>query len=706
MDDEFLTSIGIDPGTTSSWSNASSPTNNDIMWDTGYYDDPGAYSNEGRNYTTPGSTQGSGGSPINASTSSSWISDLGNKLKGLGVSDYAKVASAIGGLYAASQPNSRTAAVGYQGGIPKYTAVRMPGANGKLGGNVVYTRAGETPVIPAGLAAAYNKTYTPEFKKALEDAGIKTAAAGGSMETGGFVIPADVVSHLGNGSSDAGLKLLTSELGAEPIRGEGDGMSDSIPTSIDGKQKALVAHEEAYISPEKVAEIGGGDARKGAQRLRDMMDRIRKARTGSEEQGKQINPNKFMPGGEVTRYATGGSTGTTGSTSVPAGATGVTQGLSGWAGDYVTDLIGRGSALAAMPYEQYSGDLYAKPTDLQTKAFAGIQNLPTYSPGGGGYSPISATTISSNYQAPEAYQAGTFNANDYYTAPDPFQVGTFNAEKFSTEAAQQYMNPYLEKALAPQLEEARRQAQISRLADAARLTKAGAYGGSRQAIMESEGQRNLGTLLSKITNEGYATAYDKAAAQFNADQARILDAAKATEQSRQFGYGQMADVAKTRGLYGLEAAKAGEQSRQFGYGQLADVAKTRGQLELEAAKGNQSAATTVAQANLNAQMQAAQIAEQSRQFAANQQLQGLRAMAELGNIQRGIEADRIAAEKAQFEEARANPYKMIQFEQSLLSGLPLAAQTYNLMPTSNLQQFASGVTTVDQLLKTLGIKKS
>ena len=81
----------------------------------------------------------------------------------------------------------------------------------------------------------------------------------------------------------------------------------------------------------------------------------------------------------------------------------------------------------------------------------------------------------------------------------------------------------------------------------------------------------------------------------------------------------------------------------------------------------------------------------------------MRALADLGGIQRGIESEGIAADRAQFEEARLNPYKMLQFQQSLLSGLPLAAQTVVQPGQSNLQQFAGGFTTVAQALQALGV---
>ena len=82
-------------------------------------------------------------------------------------------------------------------------------------------------------------------------------------------------------------------------------------------------------------------------------------------------------------------------------------------------------------------------------------------------------------------------------------------------------------------------------------------------------------------------------------------------------------------------------------------------------------------------------------------INNLNAMLTAGAQQRGIESEGIAADKAQFEEARANPYKMVQFQQSLLQGLPLAAQSYQGIEPNALLKAAQGATTVNQLLKNL-----
>jgi len=117
----------------------------------------------------------------------------------------------------------------------------------------------------------------------------------GGLEDGGFVLRASTVNGVGNGSSEAGLKYLQEKLGAVPIKGKGDGMSDSIPTSIEGRRKALVSNEEAYVPRNIVARLGDGDINKGANKLDKFMKRVDKAKTGKPKPPKQINPDNYIP---------------------------------------------------------------------------------------------------------------------------------------------------------------------------------------------------------------------------------------------------------------------------------------------------------------------------------------------------------------------------------------------------------------------------
>jgi hypothetical protein len=98
-----------------------------------------------------------------------------------------------------------------------------------------------------------------------------------NMHNGAFVVDARTVSELGNGSSNAGIELLQ-RLGGQPVRGRGDGVSDSVPARIGGKQEARVARDEVIFQPKAVKRLGGGSAKRGTQKLYAMMEKAHKAR--------------------------------------------------------------------------------------------------------------------------------------------------------------------------------------------------------------------------------------------------------------------------------------------------------------------------------------------------------------------------------------------------------------------------------------------
>ena len=167
-----------------------------------------------------------------------------------------------------------------------------------------------------------------------------------------------------------------------------------------------------------------------------------------------------------------------------------TSTLSEWVGPYVTDMLGKAEAIAERPYEVYKGPMTAGESALQSKVFQGLGSL-TF-PGQLGKSFSAA-------QAPALPSAGMTTGS-------------------TDSVAAQYMNPYLQSVLAPQLAELRRQAGISQMEQAGKAAQAGAFGGSRYGLMEAEGQRNLMQQMNKTIGEGYANAYDRALAQFNTEQ--------------------------------------------------------------------------------------------------------------------------------------------------------------------------------------------
>lgn len=211
---------------------------------------------------------------------------------------------------------------------------------------------------------------------------------------------------------------------------------------------------------------------------------------------------------------------------------GTESSLSSWVGPYVTDMLGRGAALADMPYEAYFGPLTAGESDLQKQAFTGLAGLAMPEDMG-------------------AYDPGSFTNFD---------------------VQQNYMNPYIEGVLDPQLAELRRQAEMSRAEQAGKLTRAGAFGGSRQQLAESELTRNLLDKVTQATGQAYSDAFERGRDQFNIEQNRGMSA---QEMANTYGLRVLADQlaggAQQRGIEqeGIFADRAQfEEERDFPYKQV------------------------------------------------------------------------------------------------------------------------------------------
>ena len=475
------------------------------------------------------------------------------------LTDWAALATAGMGIYGAVAGKNKTG--GYNKPVPMLTASReqvhyndpnrQPGAQGRQ----YFTDTKYDGTDPAaqsqGILAAYKPAAAPipnpyAGQMAMNYNNAPAPAALPSSAASNVANQMPVPEAQGYGMAHGGIAELAK--GGRYLSGATDGMADKIQTNIDGKQPAALSHGEFVIPADVVSHLGNGNSEAGANKLYEMMSRIRKARTGNEHQGKQINPNNFMPGG-LAGYAAGGVAGYAVGGTIPAAPAAGTapagggiapdvsasSSLSPWVGDYVTTALGEGQAQAAQPYQAYTGQLTAGPSDLQQQAFAGSSEM----------------------------------------AKSGLNPTTFTSQTFGSDQAQQYMNPYLKNVLDPQMAEMKRQADITRVADAGRLTKAGAFGGSRQALMESEGNRNLLTAQNTALGKGYSDAYNSAMGQFNTEQNRGLDTQKATEQSRQasadFGLKSLADLTKQgevqRGITseGLAADKAQfEEQRDYG----------------------------------------------------------------------------------------------------------------------------------------------
>jgi hypothetical protein len=418
------------------------------------------------------------------------------------------------------------------------------------------------------------------------------------------------------------------------------------------------------------------------------------------------------------RYFDGGgaTTVTTGSNPAATGATETT--VSNWAAPVVGGIIQRGLEIAGQPYQVYGGAQVAGSSDLQNKAFSGIQGLtqpnaaqnnatanmqdvyrsamtqPGYA--GTDFSKAGSATGLPGYMSTDLTKIGVASNQNPYAGTMFTSNTTGINNQFGQDNLNQYMNPYLSTILNPQIEEARRQAQITQAQNNAKMTQAGAFGGGRQAILNAETQRNLGTNLADITGKGYNTAYTQALGQYNADQNRLMDALRAKEQSSQFGYAKDAErLAGDRNAL-LEAAKIREQASQFGYAKNAErLAGDRTAL-LDSLRAQEQSNQFGSNQGLNYLREAGNIAQSQGTFGNQQQQLGLSAnkqQADLGAIQRDITQEGLTSDYNMWKEQRDYPKTQVDYLNNLIKQYPMTTtNTYGQAGNTAADMFGGMIT--------------
>jgi hypothetical protein len=361
-----------------------------------------------------------------------------------------------------------------------------------------------------------------------------------------------------------------------------------------------------------------------------------------------------------------------------------------------------------------------------------------------GFDPYQSGEFQNQFQAPGQFQAGQFGA-DRVQAQDlqNFQMGP--AERVRTQsfaqpgAADAYMSPYMQSVVGIQQREAQRQADIAGTQRGAQAVASGAFGGSRQAIMEAEAARNLAQQKGDIQATGLQSAFQQAQGQFNAEQQARLQAQQANQQAgltvgqqnlaanlgiQQLGAGQNLQAQLANQQQGMEAQRLAEQSRQFGAGQGLTAAQLQAQYGMSAQQAEEAsrqfasnqAAQQAAQGAQYGQA-AQQLAEQSRQYGAGLGLQGLQAamtgagqLGALGQQQFGQQKDilglqnqfggqnqaqqqaLINAEAQNFAAQQRYPYQQLEFMSNVLRGTPMGTvqSMYQAPPSVGSQLIGAG----------------
>jgi len=204
--------------------------------------------------------------------------------------DYSKLIGAVGGIAGfVDSKNTQQQPVGYQGKIPEYNYKPQQ-----------ITGRDDTNRVPGSAGRQYFTDTPFTYTNTEENAAAVDAARGGAQD--GTAVPVGGVNGVGSGNRDQQLRLyaeggLATLKEGKYLQGGSDGMADEVPASINDNQEARLSDGEFVMPADIVSHLGNGNSDAGAKVLYDMMDKIRKARTGKSSQGKQIDPNKMMPRG-------------------------------------------------------------------------------------------------------------------------------------------------------------------------------------------------------------------------------------------------------------------------------------------------------------------------------------------------------------------------------------------------------------------------
>lgn len=370
-----------------------------------------------------------------------------------------------------------------------------------------------------------------------------------------------------------------------------------------------------------------------------------------------------------------------------------------YARPYFEDIMTRGTTASNVEYQPYQGQRVAEFTPMQQQAFQNIENLGV-SPlvqQGAGLTGLGANLAlqSGQYQpmAPQqTFQTPQFQGMglEYLQTQAPqlqqFQMGPAERARTGSFAmpgtAERYMSPYMQNVVDIQQREAQRQADIAKTQRGAQAVGAGAFGGSRQAIMEAEAARNLATQKGDIQAQGLQSAFQQAQQAYQTDAARQLQAQLANQQAGlTTGQQNLQALLQTQGL----GAQTGMQAQQLNQAaQLQAQQQALGQSQAQNLF-NQQNAQLAAQYGL-AGLQAA---EQSRQFGANLGQQGVQqllgAAGQLGQLGQTQFGQELGAAQAQqqtgaLQQAQAQQQKDLAYEEFMRQ---------QLYPQSQLQFLSS-----------------
>ena len=366
------------------------------------------------------------------------------------------------------------------------------------------------------------------------------------------------------------------------------------------------------------------------------------------------------------------------------------ESLSDWASPYVTSMLGKGEALANQPYQAYGGPLTAGQSALQTQAFQGLAGLTVPTAQMGGFSP---QTYAGTRTA--AQTAGAYSPQSYTDSLTPAQtLDAYSPQSYAASlTADQTLDAYSPQSFAA----SRLAGGLSPAYSPQSFTGAGYTPPTDQQAVDG----GIGTYTPASDNvlQQYMTPYLQGALQPQYDAAnRQNEIAQQTMQSR---YGRAGAFGGGRQAVASAELARGALDRMAGItgtGYQNAFQQAQNQFNTEQDQSAAAASRDLAQYNTQAvRDMAAQRQNNDYGFSV------LNAQQAAGATQRNMQAEQVAADRAQFEEERDDPFKKVQYMQSLLQGLPVETQSYEYAQPSSFQDATSGAGGILALMQTVGI---
>lgn len=407
-----------------------------------------------------------------------------------------------------------------------------------------------------------------------------------------------------------------------------------------------------------------------------------------------------------------------------------------YARPYFEGMMQRASTALTTPYQTYGQERLAGFTGQQQQLqqdILGQQTPGQFGTATGIASDVANRSVAAGQYAPgqfssqqigglgnvQAQQVGSSDMQSAQTGYNPnldyFQMR--GPQQFGGAQAAQYMSPFIQQALEPQMREAITSARRGQVAQDLGSSRQGTYGGSRQLLASMERERNLGTQLGDIQSRGLQAAYESAQQQFERDRAARMTTAQQNQQAA-LGVQQLGTQTGTQfalaNLSNEQQARVNNQALQFqAQGMNAENA-------LRAALANQQTGLAALQSNQQADLDRQRMAEQSRQFGSQQGLAGLAQAGQMGQTLANIGSAQSQADQARFglqtstaaqqqamqqqrldmayqDFMRQRDYPMEQLQQysSLLRGVPVTpsstTSTYGQQPGIGQQLLGTGL---------------